>query len=373
MRHVAITLASASLLSLAACGGGGGGVEALGSVTPPKVDIGTLTPSPTPAASANLLDVTASTDYTVVGGLQTLAVNATNGTLYRGNASITTNTASKVNYSPRDGVFTLTLADQAAGLNRTVRFQDPAHRTVDTLEREIPQLTGFNYVAALDGAAESTFFYQRPGATGIQYVSLAGFAHTEVNATSGEQSIERGAFVFGTKTATMQVPISGTGTYSGGFVASMLGTKFNEGGRTSVPQWLVGNSTVSVDFAAATVGLSLNGRVLDAALKNTAVDNAAFNIPGGSTFTATGTARIDYLRGSGFTGAFTAASFNVAGRGDTPVDFRSVNAGSSVAGASSIDGTFYGPNAVNVGGSFRITGGTPDQRVDILGGFNGGK
>ena len=45
----------------------------------------------------------------------------------------------------------------------------------------------------------------------------------------------------------------------------------------------------------------------------------------------------------------------------------------SVCCASSIDGSFYGPNAVEVGGSFRIVGGVPDQRVDILGAFTGAK
>ena len=41
-----------------------------------------------------------------------------------------------------------------------------------------------------------------------------------------------------------------------------------------------------------------------------------------------------------------------------------------VAG-SSIDGAFYGPGAEEAGGSFRIVGGTPDERIDILGIFTG--
>lgn len=374
-RRFSVVFASASSLALAACGGaGGGGVESLGSVTPPKVDVGTLTPTPTPAAAAptNLLDVTAATDYTVVGGLQSLKVDANGATLYAGNAGTVGNTANKINYNPRDGVFTLTLADTNANVTRNIRYQDPAHRTADGLEREIPRIAEFNYLVALDGNTNATFFYQRPGTTGAQYVSLAGFARTEVNASTKERLTEHGAFVFGTKTAPSQVPLTGGGTYSGNFLASMIGTKFNQGGYNPVLQWLVGSSTITVDFAKATVGLALNGQVLDAAVNDTAISNATLNIPGGSTFAAAGNAKIDYLRTGGFTGAFSSASFTVAGR-DVPVNFQGVTPGSNVAGASSIDGTFYGPNAVNVGGGFRIVGGTPDQRVDILGGFTGAK
>lgn len=41
--------------------------------------------------------------------------------------------------------------------------------------------------------------------------------------------------------------------------------------------------------------------------------------------------------------------------------------------ASSLDGTFYGPGAVETGGAFRIVGATPDTRVDFLGAFTGVK
>ena len=50
-----------------------------------------------------------------------------------------------------------------------------------------------------------------------------------------------------------------------------------------------------------------------------------------------------------------------------------MNGATSVAGASSIDGTFYGPDAKNIGGSFRIVGGVPNRRLDILGAFAGAK
>ena len=64
----------------------------------------------------------------------------------------------------------------------------------------------------------------------------------------------------------------------------------------------------------------------------------------------------------GFKGFFDSASFT------SPEGNRSV----AIEG-STIDGTFYGPAAQEAGGGFRIVGGNPDERVDILGAFIGKK
>src|SRR3546814_2199084 len=72
-----------------------------------------------------------------------------------------------ITYNPRDGVFTVSIADDLAGVSREVRFQDPAHRTdfdpAIRPVREVPDLAGFNYLAAADGdnGSTSSFFYQR--------------------------------------------------------------------------------------------------------------------------------------------------------------------------------------------------------------------
>src|SRR3546814_6183809 len=87
-----------------------------------------------------------------------------------------------ITYNPRDGVFTVSIADDLAGVSREVRFQDPAHRTdfapAIRPVREAPDLAGFNYLAAADGdhGSTSSFFYQRPGTT-TKYVTLGGFVH----------------------------------------------------------------------------------------------------------------------------------------------------------------------------------------------------
>ncbi|MDB5710610.1 MAG: transferrin binding protein-like solute binding protein, partial [Sphingomonas bacterium] len=44
-----------------------------------------------------------------------------------------------------------------------------------------------------------------------------------------------------------------------------------------------------------------------------------------------------------------------------------------VIAGSSIDGAFDGPNGEELGAGFRIVGGTPDQRIDILGVLTGKK
>src|SRR3546814_20512278 len=91
-------------------------------------------------------------------------------TLFRsGNASTAGSPSGTITYNPRDGVFTVSIADDLAGVSREVRFQDPAHRTdfdpAIRPVREVPDLAGFNYLAAADGdnGSTSSFFYQQIG------------------------------------------------------------------------------------------------------------------------------------------------------------------------------------------------------------------
>jgi hypothetical protein len=334
----------------------GGTVNTIGSLAPP---------SPQDNPNATFLDVTAQTSFNAIGGLQSLQTDALTGTtLYSGDTS-TPNTASgTISYDPRDGIFTVALGDTAANVSQNIRYQDPAHRT-DFLDLEIPDLDAFNYLEAGsdDGSKHvtSTFFYQRPGTT-TRYVSLAGFVHIERDdATQVITDNERGALVFGSPTAMLQVPTSGSGHFAGEFLATMI----DGGGAKPVFAWLFGNSAVDVDFAKSTVGLKLDGSV------NSTFSAGTPAIAAGASFSATGAAKINPSAGS-FSGAFSSAFFQ-NGSTKIPVDFTSVNPATNVAGASSIDGAFYGSSAQEVGGSFRIVGGVPNQRIDILGGFTGAK
>jgi hypothetical protein len=68
------------------------------------------------------------------------------------------------------------------------------------------------------------------------------------------------------------------------------------------------------------------------------------------------------VRNGGFFGKFSAAAFGATNNGAP---------GALNLAGSSFDGAFYGPKANEVGGGFHISGATPDERIDIVGGFTG--
>ena len=350
--RVSLAMLSLPLLSLAACGGGG--VNTIGSLSPPS--------EPTPGQT--FLDVSAPTSFNAVGSLQSLTVDPDSGSVvYQGNASTVATPSGTVTYDPRDGIFTLVLSDAAAGVSQNVRYQDPAHRT-DFQSLEVPDYAGYNYLTSgeVSGSTtvNNTFFYQRPGTT-TSYVTLAGFVHTEYdNDNKILTNDQHGAMVFGSQTPALQVPTTGSGHYAGDFLATMVdATTFS---------WLNGSSAIDVDFAKSTVGLSLDG-VVGSSFANGKPATSALD---GAQFTATGSAKLNSSSGA-FAGQFSSAFFTTTGGTKLDVDFTSVNPDTNVAGGSSIDGTFYGPGAKEIGGNFRIVGGVPNTRVDILGAFTGAK
>jgi hypothetical protein len=216
----------------------------------------------------------------------------------------------------------------------------------------------------------TTFFYQRPGAA-TTYVTLAGYVRNSVPTDPTATRIyERGAMVFGDQTSVLQVPTKGSASYTGGFIGAMVNNPSYDTGASlaTAYQWVYGASKIDIDFGKQSFALSLNGTVDSSAAGPVTIAN-------GSSFTAAGGGTVSLVGAGGFTGSFTSACFVAAcgAAGAVPIDFASVSPGSSTAGASSIDGAFYGPNAVNVGGSFRIVGGVPDQRVDLNGAFTGAK
>lgn len=316
-----------------------------------------------------MFDVTAATKFDAVGALHSLSAKADGSSLYQGNASTVAAPSGSISYDPRDGIFVLTLADTKANVSRNITFQDPGHRTAGDspyVERQVPLLAGFNYLQVLDGTVPLTFFYQRPNTAG-SFVSLAGFERNQVNA-DGSSVSEQGVFVFGTPTKLAQTPLAGSAHFDGQFLATMVA---QQGGSAGVQQWLNGTSAIDVDFAKRSLSLNLSGTVGAAFKQSMPIDDTALSIPSGSLFSAVGSASWT-AASTAFAGRFTSAGFT-RGTTSTPIDFTSVSAGTTTAGASSIDGTFYGPDTKNIGGNFRIIGGIPDQRVDILGGFVGTK
>jgi hypothetical protein len=379
-----------SLTALAACSGGGPQTAGGSAVTG-----GSTSTSTSNSSSHTFENPTEKKTYSAIGGAQHFAYSTDDrntrgqyGELYSGNASTARNSGITVSYDPRDAIFELTIADSAAGVNQPIRFQDPAHRTNFGGVREpqpgTPNITGKGiqylevgtasgtYGQANYSSDASTFFYQKPGTT-TKYVTFAGYIRNQlaiaevtdpnnIKYLQYNYNLDRAAFVFGERTDNSAVPRTGTATYTGDMLATMIYNPLSDTqiDSPSYYQWINGTATTNINFGASSFTQTMTGTVtapgLDAYTSGTHALNA------GATFAAAGHGTIDLVGKGGFTGQMDSASFTQGGT-NTPV---------SVAG-SSIDGAFYGPAAQEVGGGFRVVGGVPDQRIDILGSFVGKK
>jgi hypothetical protein len=414
-----------SATALAACGGDSG-PEAVGGVAPPPAPGGGgSTPTPTDIYSQFTNPVEAKT-YTGVGAhhvYEYLTDNRVNSPgqqaqIYSGNASTVRDSDISITYDPRDAIFTLVVENPITGAEAQTRFQDPASRTDfgDAMEPQwgTPNLGiapgqaaananirylqagdgdprspwrngGTGYVDPGDNATPATgeppasyqatsFFYEVPG-TSTRYVTFAGYVRNDLSFDTDTTAdgttfdttrwhLERGAFAYGALTANSAVPRSGTASYTG----SMLGTAvFNPllDANQLTPtyfQWMVGTAQHNVDFGTLGVASTFNGTMYG--VQNDLAGPAlGTGLPQGTRFDATASSIIDLVGKGGFSGMFSSASFT---RPDGTTF--SVN----IAG-SSINGAFYGPQGEEIGGGFRVVGGTPDERIDILGAFTGKK
>lgn len=407
-----------ALVLLSACGGGGGaGPQTITGATVGAVGLGSGGLSGTPAATTpssapahTFVAPTVATTYNATSAVQSFnyKVDDTNtrqqyAQVYAGNAASVRSPTTTIAYDPRDAIFTLTVKDTRANIDNTVRFQDPVHRTDfagnitpgfgtpnlttdSVLYLEVNNPTGGAQTGASNttlpdagtivpsGTDTSGFFYQRPGAS-TRFVTFAGYVRNKVDIAritptgaaaylETSYKLERGVFVYGEQTARPDVPITGSGTFTGAFIATMVDNPTLDGivaaAQPSYYQWIAGASTVGVNFGTGAVTVGLTGTT-GAPFRDNHTFGTTF-VPGGAAFTAAGTGRIDLVGTGGFTGSFQSAGFTWATGSQTL----------SIAG-SSLDGTFYGPGAAEVGAALRIVGGTPDQRVDILGALTGSR
>jgi hypothetical protein len=420
MRTFLLLLASTTL---AACGGAG--VQTAGSAAPQTgsgsggTGGGSSGGGTTPPSGHTFVNPTEEKTYSGIGGAHSYkystngrgddpstraieGISGQDGQLYAGDASTARDSGITISYNPRDAIFNLKITRPLGNVDQTVRFQDPAHRTdfggANEPQGGVPDITskGVRYLEVDSGSSGvlvfdtsisdafpirekasksdvSTFFYQKPGTT-TKYVTYAGFVRNSVsivevkpdNATPYLQHdyvLDRASFVFGERTSNGSVPRTGTGTFNGQMIASMV---FNDqldidGAAPTYFQWMHGTSSTVMNFAANTFTLALNGTVLAPLFD--IYTSKQFTLQNGATFTAAGSGRIDLVNAGGFLGSFQSAFFT-----NTNGDRLNV----SIEG-SSIDGALYGPAAEEVGGGFRIVGGVPDERVDILGAFTGVK
>ncbi|WP_321327081.1 transferrin-binding protein-like solute binding protein [uncultured Parasphingorhabdus sp.] len=407
----------ASTTMLAACGGAG--PQSAGSSATPTGGTGGGTDNGT---AHTFVDPTEAKTYTAVGSShsyqssvedpgsagqqRTVRQTRQNSQLYQGDATTVRNSNLTIAYDPRDAIFNVSFTNGLAGTSGASRFQDPLHRTdfggaiepqvgTPDLGSTMWNIQGVQYLESgssnnvtqarpvVGEPAEflfdlidqtqagsydaTTFFYQLPG-TDTQYVTFAGYLRNtasvsydgDTGLTTQTSTLERGAFAYGEVTANDDVPTSGTGTFDGTMLATMV---FNDqpditGNSDTYMQWIAGNASTSVDFGANTFSLSLDGLVGAPTFDGTSGQHSVLE---GAGFFANGGGDINLVSAGGFFGQFNEAWF--------------INPDSSrldlVIAGSSINGAFYGPDAAELGGGYRIVGGTPDERIDILGTFVG--
>lgn len=399
MRFTLCLLASTAL---AACSGGGPTTVGGSAVT--SAGVGTVVSS-----GHTFVAPTEAKTYAGVGGAHSFEYSTDdrarvgNGLqydqLYAGDASTARNSGISVTYDPRDAIFNIAIQTSPGGVDARYRFQDPVHRTafggLEEPQGGVPNLTGsgFLYLEAGGLAANTlfdptqstvfpvgedkasvdlaTFFYQKPGTT-TTYVTLAGFVRNASTVALVEPDgrpsylrqdykLSRAAFAYGERTGNSAVPKTGSGTYNGAMIATLVyNPQFDDFNDASTFfQWLSGTAKTTVNFATNTFTLDLAGTV--GAPLFDVFTTRRVSLDTGATFAASGAGRVDLINAGGFLGAVNSASF---------VQNNGTRLNLNIAG-SSIDGAFFGPTAQEVGGGFRIVGGVPDQRVDILGAFIG--
>jgi hypothetical protein len=297
--------------------------------------------------------------------------------------------------NPRDATFNVVIEGQDK-IAANVRYQDSAHRTLPATingDRDglftVPDSANFEYYRTKDRVISDTttitydqiLFFERPGTTTkyvtwaafwdgrtIQSIASSDYVKTDKDTglileggsrtvTSYEDKSQRTAAVFGINVKAKDVPKSGSASYAGSLFANTIYGGFKD--------TILGTSTTRVNFADNSMKFTYDGRYTS----------------NGAGFSATGSGKIErpdipntalnpaaVQPFSSFRG--TIDSVSIAG---TPYRFESITTAPFTYQASSIEGGFFGPNVAEVGGAFRIVGGLPDQRLDILGAFTGKK
>lgn len=430
MRSFRTILALSGAFTLAACGGDTG-PQSVGGAAPPAG------PSATPTPTHSFVAPTEPKTYEGLGAVQhyeyytyaNTPQGRQGGQLYGGDANTVRDSGISITYNPRDAIFDLTISRPKGIVSvPALRFQDPVHRT-DFAGAAKPQvgvpdfsgvgtvlpanavpLAGIQYLDAgsetsqrridscysqcgtpnalvsdyPNGADQYTYngvtlFYQKPGTT-TKYVTYAGFVRNQIVVEVQQPDpntpaylrntyyFDRAAFVFGERTPLSAIPKTGTATFSGDMIASLVHNNQLDVDPLypTYLQWMMGSQKTTIDFAGLTVKTDITGTVLAPAFDAYTTHQPA--LAAGTVFTAWADSTIDLVNKGGFTGQFGCASFAGA-----CTRTAGAPAGALVIAGSSIDGAFFGPNGEEIGGGFRVVGGTPDQRIDIVGAFTGKK
>jgi hypothetical protein len=325
---------------------------------------------------------------------------------YGGDQPIGINANVAITRNPRDATFNIVINGQD-DIKANRRFQDPAHRTLAATinARSVDPSTGsinaasiftvpdspnFEYYRTFDRKTfsgddriefyDQILFFERPG-TVTKYVTwVAYWDGVNIQDTDGSAYIssdqngnpleegyriiysninqyQRTASVFGINTKAKDVPKTGTAQYAGSLFANTI-----QGGTLDT---ILGTSTTSVNFADNSMKFAMKGnftatnRLFEATgignIVRPDIPNTALN-PGAAQPLSSFRGTIDSLKINGVSYRFESIT-------SLPFTYQ----------ASSIEGGFFGPKVEEVGGAFRIVGGEPNTRLDILGAFTGKK
>ena len=307
---------SISLLALSACGGGGGSGSGSSSSTtnppPPLIPAGTFLAAPgATCTGAACNGPEASFAFTGGGTISGTATSSANGAH-------------------------VTLTTDAMGKTSTVSITVPAgsggnySHTFDltnTGVRDTGPFTGF--ISAQDIVnTDGTFRNQIVVDPNLTYSSYGFWTNIPVSGSAGST----GALAFGQLTPAANIPTSGTLTYSGKTIGSMIN------GTTSTP--LIGNESLMANFGSMTLTGTFNLSTVAQSGSLTpwttlSISPSANIVSGAYAGTVSGT----ILSGTNFGGALNGP----------------------------INGNFYGPTANETAGTLSVTDGATIHAVAAFG------
>ncbi len=311
MRPTIRTSAALTFLLLAGCSSGGGGGGG-GSTAP----VGAVTPATTTFTSFGNVISGAQTIASGITREGSVAINQTGAILQNDVSTPTEGTGSvtfTVNSTQKITDLTIAGAKSSASFNSS-------NSTAQSLTLNGQSVATLVYNS--DGSKQA--LYADPFGVGFNYQSFGVWGTGLVAGGTGSY----GAVSVGAKTVTSAVPTSGNANFIG-----YVGGIYTNGATNRY----AANANFNVNFSNRTVDVSTSGSTLTPTLTNTTFGIGYLNISG----------TMSYFQGtSNFSGSLSAAGQNAP-----------------LSGAGS--GTFYGPNANELGGTFFLRGPT----TTLIGGF----